>query len=183
MLFIVLSSSTDGMLRIVTQDPLTMITGSVSYSSQTNAIYPNRTAVNTGANITLSFTSGHIGDDMNSYTTPTAVWLKDGTLARTTPTNMAVGGNGRLNSTLSFTFQASDAGVYQCVFSGSGSQVYGTTPLRLDTGMHVTSQGQERDIIFLPSNMCHDLLPFFHDLHRYEMFINALQNINSLHYL
>ena len=31
---------------------------------------------------------------MNSYTTPTAVWLKDGASARTTPTNMVVGGNG-----------------------------------------------------------------------------------------
>ena len=132
--FIVLSLSTGGMLRIITQDRLTMIVGSVSYSSQTNAIYPNRTAVNTGAMVTLSFTAGHVGDDMNSYTTPTAVWMKDGTLARITPTNMAVGSNGRLSSTLSFTFQASDAGVYQCIFSGSGSQMYWTIPLRLDTG-------------------------------------------------
>ena len=122
------------MLRIVTQDPLTMITGPVSYSSQINRIYPNRTAVNTGANVTLSFTAGHVGDDMNSYTTPTALWMKDGDPARTTPTNMAVGGNGQLSSTLSFTFQASDAGVYQCIFSGSGSQMYWTIPLRLDTG-------------------------------------------------
>ena len=122
------------MLRIVTQDTLTVFTGPVSYSSQTNAFYPNRTAVNTGAMVTLFFTAGHVGDDMNSYTTPTAVWLKDGAPARTTPTNMAVGGNGHINSTLSFTFQASDAGVYQCIFSGSGSYKYGTIPLRLDTG-------------------------------------------------
>ena len=129
-----MSSSADGILRIAIQDPLTVFTGPVSYSSQTNAFYPNRTAVNTGAMVTLSFTSGHVGDDMNSYTTPTAVWLKDGALARITPTNMAVGGNGILSSTLSFTFQASDEGVYQCVFSGSGQQVYWTIPLRLDTG-------------------------------------------------
>ena len=128
------------MLRIVTQDPLTVITGPVSYSSQTNVIYPNRTAVNTGANVTLSFTAGHVGDDMNSYTTPTAVWLKDGALATTLPTNMTVGDNDRLNSTLSFTFQASDAGVYQCIFSGSGSQMYGTIPIRLDTGMFLDLQ-------------------------------------------
>ena len=123
------------MLRIVTQDPLTMISGPVSYSSQTNAIYPNRTAVNTGANVTLSFTAGHVGDNINSYTTPAAVWLKDGAPAMTTPTDMTVGGNGQLNSTLSFTFQESDAGVYQCIFSGSGPQMFGTIPLRLDTGM------------------------------------------------
>ena len=123
------------MLRIVTQDPLTEITGPVNYSSQTNAIYPNRTAVDTGAMVTLSFTAGHVGDDMNNYTTPTAVWLKDGVLVRNTPTSMAVGGNGgRLSSTLSFTFLASDAGVYQCIFNGSGSQVYAAIPLRLDTG-------------------------------------------------
>ena len=122
------------MLRIVIQDPLTVFNGPVSYSSQINSFYPNRTAVNTGANVTLSFTAGHVGDDMNSYTTPTAVWLKDGAQASTTPTNMTVGGNGRLNSTLSFTFQASDEGVYQCVFSGSGPLVYWTIPLRLDTG-------------------------------------------------
>jgi len=80
--------------------------------------------------VTLSFTAGHFGDDMKSYATPTAVWLKDGALARTTPTNLAVGSNGRLSSTLSFTFQE----VYQCIFNGSGSQMYGTIPLRLDTG-------------------------------------------------
>ena len=129
-----MSSSTDGMLRIVNQDPLTMITGPVSYSSQINDFYPNRTAVNTGAMVTLSFTAGHVGDDMNSFTTPTAVWLKDGAPARTTPTNMVVGDNSQLNSTLLFSFQACDAGVYQCIFSGSGSQMYGTIPLRLDTG-------------------------------------------------
>ena len=122
------------MLRIVTQDILTVFTGPVSYSSQTNAFYPNRTAVNTGAMVILSFTAGHVGDDMNGYTTPAAVWLKDGAPTRTTPTNTAVGGNGHMNSTLSFTFQASDAGVYQCIFSESSSQKYGTIPLRLDTG-------------------------------------------------
>ena len=130
-------SSSGGVLRIVTQDPLTEFSNPIIYSSQTNDFYPNRTAVNNGTMVTLSFTAGHVGDDMNSYTTPTAVWLKDGVPARTTPTNMAVGSNGQLNSTLFFTFQESDAGVYQCIFilSGSGSQMYGTIPLRLDTGM------------------------------------------------
>ena len=135
-----LSSSTDGVLRIVTQDSLTVLSGPVSYSSQTNPIYPNRTAVNTGAMVTLSFTAGHVGDDIIGYTTPTAVWLKDGAPARTTPIDMAVGGNGGLSSTLSFTFQASDAGVYQCIYSGSGSQIYGTIPLRLDTGIPLFSK-------------------------------------------
>ena len=135
-----LSSSTDGMLRIVTQDSLTVFSSPVSYSSQNNAFYPNRTAVNTGANVTLSFTAGHVGDNMNSFTTPTAVWLKDGIPVRTTPIDMAVGSNGRLSSTLSFTFQESDAGVYQCIYSGSGSQIYGTIPLRLDTGIPLFSK-------------------------------------------
>ena len=76
------------------------LTGPVSNSSQASAFYPNRIAVNSGA-ITLSFTAGHAGDDMNNFTTPTAVWLKHGYLVGfTTPTNMAVGGNGGLSSTL-----------------------------------------------------------------------------------
>ena len=132
--FVVVSLSRDGRLRIVTQDPLTMISGPVSYSSQTNRIYPNRTAVNTGANVTLSFTSGHVGDDMTNYPTPSSVWLKDGIPFRITPTGMAVGDNGQLRSNLSFTFQASDAGVYQCIFNGSFLQRYWSIPLRLDTG-------------------------------------------------
>ena len=135
-ILIVLLSNTSGALRIDIQDPLTMISGPVSYSSQLFPIYTNRTAVNTAAMVTLSFTAGHVGDDINNYATPTAMWLKDGVPSRTTPTNMALGENGLISSNLSFIFQESDAGVYQCIFSGSGSMMYGTIPLRLNAGMY-----------------------------------------------
>ena len=60
--------------------------------------------------------------------------LKDGLPAVRTPTNIS-GTNGRLTSTLSFTFAASDAGVYQCVFTDtSRSEIFATVPTRLDTG-------------------------------------------------
>jgi len=75
-----------------------MLTTAISYSAQSNTYHPNRSAVATGSTVTLSFTAGHVEDNFNSYATPTVVWLKDGTLARTTPTNMAVGSNGRLSS-------------------------------------------------------------------------------------
>ncbi len=73
-------------------------------------------------------------DDMNMYDPPTAQWFKDGVPVTTVPTNSPVSGNGRLSSTLSFTFQESDAGVYQCVFTDTNSQIYGAFLLRIDTG-------------------------------------------------
>ncbi len=72
---------------------------------------------------------------MTVYDPPIAQWFKDGVPVTTMPINMAVGSNGRLSSTLSFNFQESDAGVYQCIFTGSNLQIFGAIPLRLDTGL------------------------------------------------
>ena len=117
---VVVQSSMTGVLRIVSG----------------TTFVANRTAQNNGDSVTLTYTAGHVGDDTNTYSIPSVVWLKNGVPARTTPSNMAVGSDGQLSSTLSFTFQESDAGIYQCIFTSTSSQilVYGTTPLRLDTG-------------------------------------------------
>ena len=77
-----------------------------------------------GETATINYEISHVGDDTTSYTTPQVQWLKDGLPAVHTPTNTP-GTNGRLTSTLSFTFAASDAGVYQCVFTDiSSSEIY-----------------------------------------------------------
>ena len=88
-----------------------------------------------GETATINYEIGHIGDDMTAYTAPQQVqWLKDGLPAVRTPTNTP-GTDGRLTSTLSFTFAASDAGVYQCVFNDtSSSEIFVTVATRLDTG-------------------------------------------------
>ena len=111
------------------------VTGVLRIVSGTTLL-ANRTAQNNGDSVTLAYTAGYVGDDTNNYNTPSVVWLKDGAPFRTTPTNMAVGGNGQLSSTLTFTFQESDAGVYHCFFTGTNSDIYGTIPLRLDTGKY-----------------------------------------------
>ena len=89
----------------------------------------------TGDTATINYEIGHVGDGTTAYTAPQQVqWLKDGLPAVRTPTN-TTGTNGRLTSTLSFTFAASDAGVYQCVFTDtSSSEIFVTVPTRLDTG-------------------------------------------------
>ena len=115
---IVVQSNMTGVLRIVSGTTLS----------------ENRTALNNGNSVTLTYTAGHVGDDTNTYSIPSVVWLKNGVPTSTTPSNMAVGSDGQLSSTLSFTFQESDAGVYQCIFTSASTQIYGTTPLRLDTG-------------------------------------------------
>ena len=73
-------------------------------------------------------------DVTNMYTTPTVLWLRDGVPAKATPTNTAVGNSGRLRTTLSFSFQESDAGVYQCVFTDTNTEQLFTIPIRLDSG-------------------------------------------------
>ena len=115
---VVLMSSMTGVLRIVSSTTLRA----------------NRTSENNGDSVTLTYTAGHVGDDTNSYSMPTVMWLKDGATVRTASTDTTME-NGQLSSTLSFIFQESDAGVYHCIFTGdSSSDIYGTTPLRLDTG-------------------------------------------------
>ena len=81
----------------------------------------------------LNFVIGHVDDNINMYTPPTVLWLKDGISARITSTNTPVSSNGRLSTTLSFSFQESNAGVYQCVFTGTNSELFVTIPIRLDT--------------------------------------------------
>ncbi len=109
-------------MSIVYQDPLT------------TGLNANRTRAQTGRSISLSFTAGHVGDNEVNYMIPTVKWLKDGIPSTLDPTDTIVGINGQLRSTLSFTFTTSDAGVYQCIFIDSNSQIYGSFPLRVDTG-------------------------------------------------
>ncbi len=114
-------SNAPGVLLITEQDSLTFVE------------FPNQRASSVNDAITLSFTAGHEDDEMNMYSVASAQWLHNGVLARTTPLNeMEV--NGRLESTLSFSFLESDAGIYQCIFMSDNSQVYGTVLLRLYTG-------------------------------------------------
>ena len=116
-------SSTDGSLQIVTSP----IDG--------DGIPDNRTGYQMGNTATLSFEISHVGDDSTSYSTPSVMWLKDGTPVRATPTNTP-GANGNITTTLSFTFQESDAGVYQCVITGNNSELLATIPIRLDIGQY-----------------------------------------------
>ena len=118
------NSSTDGSLQIIAR------TG-----DDTDMVPDNRTGYQMGNTATLSFEIGHVGDDSTSYPTPSVMWLKDGTPVRSTPTSTP-GSNGRITTSLSFTFQESDAGVYQCVITGSNSELLVTIPIRLDTGQY-----------------------------------------------
>ena len=118
----------------------TAVAGSLQFISVTTPpkfLFRGRPATGyaTGETAAIDYEIGHVGDDTAAYTGPQQVqWLKDGLPAVHTPTNTA-GTNGRLTSTLSFTFAASDAGVYQCVFTDtSSSEIFVTVPTRLDTG-------------------------------------------------
>ncbi len=112
------------MLRIIFQDPLT------------TGLHANRTGTHSGHNISLSYTAGHVGDNEMNYSISAVQWLKDGNPSTLVPTDALVGTNGQLRSNLSFTFTTSDAGVYQCIFIDSNSQIYGSIPLRIDTGKY-----------------------------------------------
>ena len=94
--------------------------------------FANRTASSNGDRIRLSYTAGHVGDNRNFYPKPSSLWVING--EQRAPSIITGEINGQLSVTLFFTFQESDAGVYQCIFFGAGSEIYGTTPLRLDTG-------------------------------------------------
>ena len=101
-----------------------------------DGIPDNRTGYQTGNMVTLSFEIGRVGDNSTPYSTPSVMWLKNGTPVRVTPTNTP-GANGRITTTLSFTFQESDAGIYQCVITGNNSELLATIPIRLDTGQYL----------------------------------------------
>ena len=111
----------------------------------------NRTAVSLGGTIDPTSTpdadkllrcvAGHQNDDTTNFFPSTAVWIKDGETVEnggdiTISTSMAA--NGEVSSTLQIaSFQESNAGVYQCIFtddSSSDGEIITTIPLRLDTG-------------------------------------------------
>ena len=118
----------------------------ISVTTPSKFLFRGRPATGyaTGEAAAIDYEIGHVGDDTTTSTAPQVQWLKDGLPAVHTPTNIP-GTNGRLTSTLSFTFAASDAGVYQCVFTDtSSSEIFVTAPTRLDTGEYtiaVNSRG------------------------------------------
>ena len=113
----------------------------------------NRTAVSLGETIDPTSTpdadkllrcvAGHQNDDTMNFIASAIVWIKDGETVEdggnnviTISTSMAA--NGEVSSTLQIaSFQESNAGVYQCIFTDNGSsdgEIITTIPLRLDTG-------------------------------------------------
>ena len=89
-----------------------------------------------GSQASPNYEIGHVGDDTTNYVIPDVTWLKDGEVARATPTDTPLGsGNGQLRTTLTFTMMLSDAGVYQCVFNDtSRSELFVTVPIKINTG-------------------------------------------------
>ena len=115
------------------------------------ALRDNRTAVSLGETIDPTSTrdadkllrcvAGHQNDNMANFSPSTVVWIKDGETVEVVgdisiSTSMAA--NGEVSSTLQLvSFQESNAGVYQCIFtddSSSDGEIITTIPLRLDTG-------------------------------------------------
>ena len=128
------SASTTGSLRFIS-----------SSATGGNVFFRNRAGYRSGVDTaTIQYDVGHVGDDTMTFTPPTVTWLRDGVPVSDTPTN-TTRGNGGLNTTLSFMFEESDAGVYQCVFTDTArSEVFVVDPIRLDTGkdspVHITSR-------------------------------------------
>ena len=86
--------------------------------------------------------AGHQNDDTMNFSPSAVVWIKDGETVEDggdiiITTSMAA--NGEVSSTLQIaSFQESNAGVYQCIFtddSSSDGEIITTIPLRLDTGI------------------------------------------------
>ena len=99
-----------------------------------STFFANRTTATIGDHVSFTYTVGHVGDDINYYYSPLCAWFKDGALIG--PITAVYGSRGQVTYTLSFTFDEPDAGVYQCIFFGStGREMYGTIPVRLDTGI------------------------------------------------
>ena len=134
---VAISSTVGGSLQVITNDAIiTNINGSIQINGDHNTtgnIYANRTGYQIGETASHFFEMGHVADDVRAYSPPSVMWIKDGIPARTMPINTP-GINGRVNSTLTFTFQESDAGIYQCIFTGINSEHFITIPIRLDTG-------------------------------------------------
>ena len=95
--------------------------------------------------------AGHQNDIMTNFSPSTVVWIKDGETVEDgeniiiSPISMAA--NGEVSSTLQIaSFQESNAGVYQCIFTGDSSsdgEIITTIPLRLDTGQRCSSVATE----------------------------------------
>lgn len=96
-------------------------------------VFRNRTGIQEGDIVTMSYQITHFGDNVENYMMPLVTWLKDGEVFRTPPRNSPKGHNGRLNTVLSFTMTPSDGGVYQCVITDPArSEVLVTGPIRLE---------------------------------------------------
>lgn len=97
-------------------------------------VFNNRTVLVMGLQASPNYEIGHVGDDTTSYVIPTVTWLKDGESVNTLPTNVLVGNNGALRSTLNInSIDTSTAGVYQCVFTDTvRSELFSTIPIRLE---------------------------------------------------
>ena len=93
---------------------------------------------------------GYIGEEAAMFSTPTVIWLKDGRVAKAVPEDVPVGSNGSVMTNLSFIFEASDAGLYQCIFNDSNSEIYAAIPLCLDTG---ESDGEIAVFIIIVSSL------------------------------
>ena len=97
-------------------------------------IFQNRVGYEVGNRASIQYSIGHVGDDEVNFVAPNVLWLRDGVPVSVMPTNI-VNYYGRIKTTLSFTFEKSDAGVYQGVFTDSvRSEVFLAEPMRLDTG-------------------------------------------------
>ena len=116
-----------------------LVIGSIRFISSTArsnfVFFRNRAGLLDGDTASISYVVGHIYDDLLHFVAPTVVWLKDGVLIDTLPTNIERR-DGFMNSTLSFIFGASNVGVYQCVFTDPArvTEVFVTDPIRLETG-------------------------------------------------
>ena len=152
LLFSAFSSTGTGTL-VLGQQPIDNERTTVNNgATDVSLLRDNRTAVSLGETIDLSSTpdadkllrcvAGHQNDDTMNFSPSTVVWIKDGETVEdggsiTITTSMAV--NGEVSSTLQIaSFQESNAGVYQCIFtddSSSDGEIITTIPLRLDTGI------------------------------------------------
>jgi hypothetical protein len=135
LLFTVTRSSTTGSLRLL---PGPAISG----------VHNQRVGYANGDVVTIQYSVGHVGDEIMSFLAPTVTWLKDGKPISHTLTTTTMWGSGGVNTTLSFTFKESDAGVYQCAFTGTTrSQVLVTDPVRLDTGTGTCRRSYTYDVL------------------------------------
>ena len=123
--FLAVSPSTNGSLRLLT-----------SHSTSSFQFFRNRAGHRPRDAVTILCHVGHVGDNIVRFTSPNAVWTKDGlpsTLLKLFPFSRYPAGNGDLESRLNFWATPPDAGVYQCIFTDTArSEVFLPHPIRLD---------------------------------------------------